>query len=211
MTVESELACWLVPARRGVWIPADKVHQIRVHGRVFLQSIYMNRAPKSLSKSECQVVNVTSLLHELLVYVCSLGIVRNDTPENRSLIQFLQFQLRKLPTLPLVISLPREERARRLAERIISEPGSELSLGHLSKECSTSLRTMQRIFRDEVGIPLGRWTHQVRMLQAIRLLAGGANVTQISLELGFESLSAFIQSFRHHFGETPGSYLRRMS
>lgn len=211
ITVESETACWLVPARRGVWIPADKGHQIRMHGRVFLQSIYMKRAPKSLGRSECKVVNVSSLLHELLVHICRLGIVRGDTPAARNLIQFLQFQLRTMPTVPLLITFPRDERARRLAERIISEPGSDRTLAELSKECSTSLRTMQRIFRDEVRIPLGRWRHQVRMLHAVRLLAGGSNVTQASLELGFESLSAFIQSFRNHFGETPGNYLKQMS
>jgi AraC-like DNA-binding protein len=209
ITVEVKSATWLVPIRRAVWIPARQVHQVRMHGPVFLQSIYLQRAPSTFARSECQVVNMSSLLHELLEHVCHLGIVRGDSPENRCLIQFLRYQLAKMSSVGLAILLPREPRARALALRIIEEPGSELSLQTLSRECSSSLRTMQRAFQSELGISLGRWRHQVRMVEAVRRLSSGLSVTETALALGFESLSAFIQSFRQYFGATPGKYLQR--
>ena len=38
----------------------------------------------------------------------------------------------------------------------------------------------------------GKWRQQLRLLQALRLLADGKNVTTVSLEVGYENPSAFI-------------------
>jgi AraC-like DNA-binding protein len=46
------------------------------------------------------------------------------------------------------------------------------------------------------------------LLRALELLAAGAAVTSIALELGYENTSAFIAMFRRHLGTTPSRYLR---
>jgi len=108
-----------------------------------------------------------------------------------------------------MVPMPRDERARRLALHVIDIPGSEEILGELSGECGTSLRTMQRIFSEELGIPIARWRNQVRMIHAVRILANGSSDTQIAFDLGFESVSAFVFSFRQNFGVSPGKYRTR--
>lgn len=55
---------------------------------------------------------------------------------------------------------------------------------------------------------LGRWRQQARLLQAMRLLARGQPVTSIALEVGYESPSAFIATFKSMLGTTPGRYYR---
>jgi AraC-like DNA-binding protein len=145
-------------------------------------------------------------MHELIVHVCDLGIVNGDTKENRTLIQFFTDQVDRLSPFPLVIHMPHDERARKLAQRIVDAPGSPESLGQLSGECGASLRTMQRVFIEQVGIPLARWRNQVKMATAVQLLARGKSVTHVAFDLGFESVSAFIFSFRHYFGDSPGQY-----
>ncbi len=206
VTVEANQSCWVVPCRRAIWVPANLRHQVTMHGRVFLQTIYLKREPGSFGLAECTVVNVPPLLHELIVHVCKIGIVNADSVENRNLIQFLIYQLKNLAAIPLVIPMPRDERARQLSMQILDDPGSNKSLKLLSNDCGTSLRTMQRIFCDEVGLPLARWRKQVKMVRAIQLLAENWSVTDVALELGFESASGFIHSFRQFFGETPGKY-----
>jgi AraC-like DNA-binding protein len=42
----------------------------------------------------------------------------------------------------------------------------------------------------------------------MRLLAGGAPVTTVALEVGYESTSAFIAAFARALGTTPGRYYR---
>ncbi len=206
LTVESRSACWIVPTHRGIWVPAGTEHSLKMHGRVFLQTVYLERHHARTADLTCSAFEIPRLMHELIVHVCDLGIVSGDTKENRTLIQFFTDQLERLNPFPLVIPMPQDERARRLAERIVDAPGSAESLADLSGESGASLRTMQRIFTEEVGVPLSRWRNQVKMFAAIQLLANGRSVTNIAFDLGFESVSAFVCSFRHYFGDSPGQY-----
>ena len=211
VSVATRSACWVVPKHRGIWIPAGQEHSLKMHGRVFLQTVYLERRRARIADLTCSAFEISRLMHELIVHVCKRGIVKGDTPENRNLIQFFSDQLERLSPFPLVIPMPQDERGRSLAQRIVEAPGSTVSLRELSSECGASLRTMQRIFAAEVGISLARWRNQVKMITAVQLLAIGRSVTDIAFDLGFESVSSFICSFRHYFGESPGQYRTRHS
>lgn len=206
IAVESANACFVVPPGRAIWVPAGQSHSIKMYGRVFLQTLYFESRPQSKINLPCAAYEVTSLLRELIAFVCSKGIVNPDTDEHVNLIAFLTFQVRKLRPFPLMVPIPIDPRAKRLASRLIDNPGTDQSLADLCEECGTSLRTMQRVFSQEVGLSLSRWRNQVVMVHAVQLLASDRTVTQVALELGFESVSAFIFSFRKYFGMSPGQY-----
>lgn len=209
IAVKSGNACWVVPTNRGIWVPAGQSHSIKMYGKAFLQTVYFESRPKSKIDLPCAAYEITSLLRELIAFVCSKGIIHSDTEENRNLIAFLTFQVRKLRPCPLMIPMPSDQRAQRLASQLIDHPGTDQSLADLCEEIGTSLRTMQRVFSRETGMPLSRWRNQVMMVHAIQLLASDRTVTQISLELGFDSVSAFIFSFRKYLGVSPGQYRLR--
>ncbi len=206
IAVESGNACWVVPPSRAIWVPAGQSHSIKMHGKVFLQTVYFDSQPETTIDLPCAAYEVTSLLRELIAFICSKGIINSDTDEHCNLIAFLRFQVRKLTPFPLMVPMPSDRRGKRLASRLIDNPGTDQSLADLCEECGTSLRTMQRVFSQEIGMPLSRWRNQVVMVHAIQLLASDRTITQISLELGFESVSAFIFSFRKYFGMSPGQY-----
>jgi AraC-like DNA-binding protein len=52
----------------------------------------------------------------------------------------------------------------------------------------------------------GRWRQHVRLVHALRLLAAQRSVTSVALEVGYDSVSAFVSSFRKVFGKTPARY-----
>jgi len=206
IAVETAQGRWVLPTHRAIWVPAHRTHQLEMFGRVWLQTIYVQRDFGRYGLAECTVVNVSSLLQELIKLICCRGIVTADNSEDRNLIQFVFYQLRKLKAEPMLIPLPKDERARRLANVIIASPGTAASLQALAVEQGASLRTMQRIFKQETGISLSRWRKQVRMFHALHLLSRHQSTTRIALELGYESLSAFIFAFRSFFGTTPGKF-----
>ena len=51
-----------------------------------------------------------------------------------------------------------------------------------------------------------KWRQQLRLMQAMRLLAEGAKVTHAALESGYSTSSAFICMFRKALGTTPAVY-----
>jgi AraC-like DNA-binding protein len=206
IAVESQNACWIVPTSRAIWVPAGQPHSIKMHGRVFLQTVYFESRPDTGIDLSCAAYEITSLIRELIVHVCGIGIVKSDSAEHRNLIEFMIFQIRKLTRFPLMVPMPSDPRAKQLASRLIDNPGTNQSLAELCEECGTSLRTMQRVFSQELGLPLSRWRSQVTMMHALQLLASERNITEVALELGFESVSAFIYSFRKYLGVSPGQY-----
>lgn len=177
-----------------------------MHGRVFLQTVYIEKHRARKLDLNCSAFEISRLMHELIVHVCGLGIVPNNTRENQTLIQFFIDQCERLSAVPLVIRMPQDARALRVAERIVEAPGTPESLELLCVESGASLRTMQRLFVEQVGVPIARWRNQVKMVTAVQPLARGRSVTQAAMDLGFESVSAFIFSFRHYFGDSPGQY-----
>jgi AraC-like DNA-binding protein len=67
---------------------------------------------------------------------------------------------------------------------------------------------VERLFQEEVGMTFGKWRQQLRLMQAMRLLAEGAKVTHAALEAGYSTPSAFISMFRKALGTTPTLYFR---
>lgn len=151
---------------------------------------------------------MSPLLRELILYAIGQGPLHTDREEHGRLIGFLIDQLRVLPVVPLELPMPRDPRALRVAERLRENPGEAVDLDSVARSAGASRRTLERLFRSETGISLGRWRQQARLLEAMRLLARGEPVTSIALEVGYESPSAFIASFSNAFGTTPGRYYR---
>ena len=67
---------------------------------------------------------------------------------------------------------------------------------------------MQRLFLAETNMTFGKWRQQVRLLHAMRLLAGGEKVMSAALDSGYSSTSAFIAMFKKQLGTTPHRYFR---
>jgi AraC-like DNA-binding protein len=72
----------------------------------------------------------------------------------------------------------------------------------------TSKRTAERLFQEDVGMTFVKWRQQLRLMQAMRLLAEGEKVTYAALESGYRTPSAFISMFRKTLGTTPTLYFR---
>ncbi|HTX82872.1 MAG TPA: helix-turn-helix domain-containing protein [Streptosporangiaceae bacterium] len=67
-------------------------------------------------------------------------------------------------------------------------------------------RTLARLFPAEFGVTFPQWRTNIRVFHATIELAAGANVTETGRRCGWATASAFIDTFRHAIGETPGSY-----
>jgi AraC-like DNA-binding protein len=208
MTVQTEDGTWVVPSERAVWIPAGVVHSIAMSGKVSMRTLYIVPRLVGSMPRRCCVVAVPPLLRQLVQHVMTTGALRRTVPEQRRMAAFLVDQLRALPAAPLELMLPRDRRALRVAVRLREDPGDTTAVDEISRTAGASRRTLERIFQNETGMTLGRWRQQARLLHAMRLLAAGEPVTSTALDVGYESVSAFIAAFSSALGTTPGRYYK---
>lgn len=81
------------------------------------------------------------------------------------------------------------------------------SLNDLAKKSGLGVRTMNRLFAQELGMTPKQVQTQYRIGQACELLATGQNtVTEVAFGVGYNSLSQFIQTFRKLTGKLPSDW-----
>lgn len=208
MTIRTETGSWVVPPHRAVWIPAGVSHTIAISGMVAMRTLYLKpRLARTLPR-DCSVVNVSPLLRELILHACKLGALRKRVRSRERLIGVILDQLEAVEMIPLQLPHLSDPRARRVAEVLTANPGDDRTLTQICRKSGASKRTIERLFQQEAGMTFGRWRQQLRLMQAMRLLAEGAKVTHAALEAGYSTPSAFISMFRKSLGTTPTAYFR---
>lgn len=208
MTVRAVDGTWVVPPLRAVWIPAEVAHAITMSGSVAMRTLYFKqRLAKGLPR-KCCVVNITGLLRELILYACAIRELKTRVKWQDHVIAVILHQLQAVRTVPLQLPNLSDRRLARIAEILTKDPGDARTLVELSRIVGASKRSIERLFQHETGMTFGRWRQQVRLMQAVRLLAEGAKVSHAALESGYSTPSAFIAMFKRALGGTPTSYFQ---
>jgi AraC-like DNA-binding protein len=90
-----------------------------------------------------------------------------------------------------------------LAQRASAKP----SLTEIASSVHASPYHLSRLFRGQVGMPIHRYLHRLRLAWALERLSSGArDLTALAMELGFSSHSHFTCSFQGQFGITPSAF-----
>src|SRR5262249_11398243 len=152
------------------------------------------------------MINIPSLLRELILRISRIGVLDRRKPTEAHLISVLLDELVSVSDVPLQLPMPRDPRARRLATALQAQPRDEGSVAALAEDAGASRRTMERLFLAETKMTVGEWRRRLRLLHGVRLLAGGESVTNAALDAGYASTSAFIAAFKRTFGVTPSRY-----
>jgi AraC-like DNA-binding protein len=209
MTIGTREGSWIVPTYRAVWIPAGIPHSITMSGAVEMRTLYLRRRLSRSLPTVCCVVNVSPLLKELILGACAHRTLQKTTGAQGHLLAVIMDQLQTMRLEPLHLPTPSDPRALRVAKILLSDPGNRQPLTFICRQTGASKRTIERLFQDDVGTTCGKWRQQLRLMQAMRLLAEGAKVSHAALESGYGTASAFIAMFRKTLGTTPTVYFRR--
>ena len=207
MTVQTPEGSFVVPPHRGVWVPGGTWHAIEISGAVSMRTLYLWKGLRGLPRS-CQVLNVSPLLRELITHAVRLGTLNRKVAAQRRLMDVILDQLAVVPTSAIKLPQPTGARALELATLLQNNPGERRPLRELARVVGAGQRTLERLFWAQTGLSFGRWRQQLRLAHALKLLAVGQPVTAVALDVGYDSPSAFVSTFRRTFGKTPGRYFR---
>jgi AraC-like DNA-binding protein len=194
----------MIPPTRAVYVPPSADHELTMRGYVEMRTLYL--APtlaEELPRRAC-ALDVRALLRELLMHIVDLGALESDSAAHQHIVRVLLDQVLEGGAGSTDLPMPRDMRARRVAERVLAKPGEAASAAELAANAGASLRTLQRLFRAETARSFDEWRTRARLLRSAMLLTSGHTVTQAALLVGYQSLSAFITAYRKAFGVTPG-------
>lgn len=206
MRVRTARRVWIVPPSRALWVPAREVHEIQMYGVVEMHSLYLDETADAGMPATCVVLNVTPLVKELIVRTVALPADYDENGVDGMLVQLLVAEIRRLPPCALDLPLPESADLTQLCERVLADLSARRPCTLDAGEMRTSTRTLYRRFLRETGITFARWKQQARLLESIRRLTAGAQVTEVALDLGYESPSAFSTMFRRSLGVAPRAF-----
>ncbi|HEY0639628.1 MAG TPA: helix-turn-helix domain-containing protein [Pseudonocardiaceae bacterium] len=105
---------------------------------------------------------------------------------------------------------PRSEEAGAIVDRIAAEPGIT-RVDALAAELGTTVRRLQRVFAEHVGIGPKWVIRRYRLREVTNTLesGGGVDWAGLAADLGYADQAHFTRDFRAMFGEAPTQYAAR--
>ncbi|CBW76697.1 Transcriptional regulator, AraC family (plasmid) [Mycetohabitans rhizoxinica HKI 454] len=197
---------WIVPPSRAVYVPPHMPHQVAVIEDAFLRTIYIDGSACPVGLSGCRVVKVSPLMREVIA-----ALDARELPRRREalLCELLLDEMMRSRPLPLGVPLPTEKRPRGLCEAVLVDPAHAQTLEMVAARAGASVRTIARLFRQELGVSFSQWRQQAVLARAIPLLSQGYPLARVARQFGYQSQSAFSAMFRRAFGESPRAFFTR--
>jgi AraC-like DNA-binding protein len=206
MLIQTRAECFVVPSLMAVWVPPGVAHWVGMQGATAMRTVYFAKHRSPRSADRCEVVAVSRLLRELiLAFIERQASARAD--DLSLLAAMLWREIAAATPEPLLLPMPSDRRVRPILAMAVSGSLNDTDLREVLKRVPASFRTVERIFERETGLTFGRWWRQAKLLQSISQLAEGKPVTEVALDAGYATPSAYTYMFRRTLGTAPTRYL----
>lgn len=95
----------------------------------------------------------------------------------------------------------------KINEYVRANLNRKLTLADLAEDLGYSVSHMRAVFRDRLGVSLGRYIRESQLSEAAKLLQRtNLSVTEIARRTSFNSLFAFSRAFKAAYGMSPKAY-----
>ncbi|MCB2061270.1 MAG: helix-turn-helix transcriptional regulator [Novosphingobium sp.] len=206
MSVTTRDTSFVIPPQRAVWLPAGIEHEVSCRGPVSLRTLYF-RNSEADGKDTCRVFEVSNFLKALILEVASFEPLYDVGGREGEIVRLLLAEIGRMPNAPYCVTMPQDRRLLRVCQEIIADPSDPRDIDDWARLAAMGRRTFTRTFKQETGMGLAVWRQQVRLMEALSLLASGESVTRVAYEVGYDSPSGFSAMFRRAFGVPPSQYL----
>ncbi|WP_345533166.1 helix-turn-helix transcriptional regulator [Viridibacterium curvum] len=208
MVVGTEQGQWIVPPTRGLLMPTDTPHWIRMVGEVRMRTAFIRPELLPDLQQACRVLRVSPLLRELILAAIELPPPYVQGSRADRVAQLLLDELSMMESLPLALPNPRDARLQAICETIVAQPDDTRTLRDWATQLGVDPKTIHRLFLRETGMSFGQWRQQARLLTALEQLAAGTRVIDVALQLGYASPTAFATMFKRQFGVSPSDFFK---
>lgn len=208
VTVGADQGRWLIPPVNAVWLPPHIEHDLASHGAFHGWSVYVAEHACAALPPAPRVIRLSGLLSEAVARAASW----NDGPlcdAQTRIAGVILDEIAAAPEEALGLSMPSDPRLQKIARTIADDPATRQNMADRAAWAGIAPRTLSRRFVLETGLTFSAWRQRALLLRSLEMLAAGHSVTTVAFDLGYETVSAFIELFRAHFGTTPARYFKR--
>lgn len=206
LSLLSDTANFVVPPDHAVWIPPGRPHGAQSHGPFAGWIAYVAPDACAALPDAILVAALSPFLKQAVLKAANWPDKRKLGQPQLNLTHVILDEIAALAPMPLSLPLPRDPRARRIADAIARDPARKADLAGWGAWAGIAPRTLTRRFIDETGMSFSAWRQRACLIRALELIAAGAPITHVALDVGYDSLSAFIAMFRRELGVTPARY-----
>lgn len=198
---------YFVPQHHVILIPSHTLHRTTSDSKfVILKVVLFITLPNDPFYQNVKVFSAPSVLREMLKYASKWNKLLKQEKEQAT---FLRAILISLPHFYnennlLEIPVPRDTRLSSVCHYINMNYAYNVSTDELACVAKMSVRSLQRIFRNETGITIKKYVQLIRILKSIELIdTRQYTLTEIAYSVGYKSLSAFTNSYKAIMQSSP--------
>ncbi|OON70938.1 AraC family transcriptional regulator [Hymenobacter sp. CRA2] len=206
---------YFLPARHYVWIPPRLDHFIQVRTpRGLLHNLCFADTHDDLSHpffSRLGIYPVTTLLYEMLIYTERWdGHIGPNDEDKFLFLKSLKLVLPEISRHPLPIVLPTTDdpRLRPVLTYLFQHLAEPLSLPGVARQFGFSTRNLSRLFQQTMSLTFVQYLKLRRVVAAMEmLLQTKMSISEIAYAVGYNSLSAFSNTFYQLTSRRPTDFI----
>lgn len=206
VTCEAAGARWMVPPHCGVWIPSNVPHSNLATSNARLLHLFIEPSAATALPGECCTLSLSPMVSEMIQRLAASDSFYEPGSQTDLCAKALIGELALMPKEDLHLPVSAHPKIRQIVDALTASPDDRSTIGQWASRLAMSERSLARLVTAETGLSFGRWRQQLHLIVALRELASGATVQNVSDKLGYESVTAFITMFKKALGSTPGKY-----
>lgn len=205
--IETPAGRWVQPPGWIGWIAPRCAHAAQSFGATAGWSLHIAPDMAAALPAGPHVFATTPLMQGLVDRLTALDASSAAFEGRRArLVGVLLDELAASAKPSLHLPMPQDKRLSAMAAALANDPALPDTIDQWADRIGMARRTLTRRFAAETGLSFAQWRQQSRLLKAVELLSLATPVTTVALTVGYSSVSAFIETFRKHFGCTPARF-----
>ncbi len=210
MRLQAAGRAWTLPPARAALIAADAPITLDIATTITCCSALFSPTHYAAPAEPLRVLDMSPLARELILACRSYGPDQTALdPDGKQLFDTLYMLATRAAAAPNEMWMPvgqsdAVQTALTLTETRI---GETIAFAEIATAVGLTERTLARRFQEEVGMPWRDCLRRLRMIRAVEALSDPTRqVTQIAMDVGYSSSSAFNSAFLDFVGQTPSAF-----
>jgi AraC-like DNA-binding protein/quercetin dioxygenase-like cupin family protein len=201
VTVSSDV--WLVTVGQALWLHPGIRHSMDVLSASLIQFVYVNLGRDASQVPANGRIDVPPLLNGILDELRTMPPIYEEVGPLDRLTSVMLDQVIHAYNQRWLAECPGDRRLATIYQKLIRDPSDRRTLKQLAQDAGVSAKTVERLLRSHCDMSFREWRDRIILGLAVNRLRYGGRVTDVALDLGYASASAFISAFKKLTDMTP--------